>query len=140
MNKKATADKPTDKGTLLMFKSRAELNRHGFDQANHYHHRDTHQFTSIPMHTVGFDEAEELVFQICHYDFEARAGDEEREIEGIEWLIRLIAGIAAYEDHEYRQFCAERAIREAFKHTKAGHSALTAFVRDVNAAAEGGDS
>jgi hypothetical protein len=134
MTKKATAGQPPDKGTLLMFKSLTELQRHGFDQADYYHHCDTFQFTEIPMHAISFEEAEELVFQICNFDFQ-----EENNV-GVGWLIRLIAGIAAYEDHEYRQFCARRAIQEAFKHSIAGQQAVASFVKDINDKEEGGNS
>jgi hypothetical protein len=101
--------------------------------ANHYHRRDAAQFTDLHMETISFEEAENLVEAICLFDFAGRY-EEEDECEGTMMLVRLIAGIAAIEDHEYRQLCAERAIRKAFTtHTNAGTRGLAQFVAKVNA-------
>lgn len=101
--------------------------------ANHYHRRDAAQFTGLQMETVSFEEAENLVEAICLFDFAGRY-EEEDECEGTMMLVRLIAGIAAIEDHEYRQLCAERVIRKAFTtHTNAGTRGLAQFVAKVNA-------
>jgi len=101
--------------------------------ANHYHHRDAVQFTSIPMETISFEEAEDLTEAIILYDFQARY-EESEENHGVQMFIRLIAGIAAYEDHEYRQMCAHRVIRLAFANdTNTSEKCLSEFVAKVNA-------
>ena len=100
--------------------------------ADFYHHREAVQFTHIQMETISWEEAEDLTDDICIFDFESRYEDE-AENEGVRMLDRLISGIAALEDHEYRQICAERAIRRAFaSHTNAGRKGLSKFVAETN--------
>jgi hypothetical protein len=84
------------------------------------------------METVTFGEAEDLVDEVCTFDFVGRYEDED-DNEGVKFLVRLIAGIAAIEDHEYRQLCAERAIRRAFSsHANAAQRGLSKFIAQVN--------
>lgn len=107
--------------------------------ANYYHERTARQYTDVLMKPISFEEARELTHEICGFDFLAGL-DEGAESEGVKMLIRLITGIAAYEDHEYRQMCALNAIQVAFSYSKTGEATLTNFVTEIYREAEGSAS
>jgi hypothetical protein len=101
-------------------------------RANYYHVRAAEQFTTLQMDTISSEDAESLVDDICTFEFGSIYADPEQQRLGFDSLARLIAGIAAYEDDEYRQVCAERAIRKVFGYTDDGEKALSKYIAEVN--------
>lgn len=89
--------------------------------ANHYHRRDAVQFTSVLMETISFEDAQLFTEQVLDGD-----------VDTPEILARLLAGIAAIEDHEYRQICALNAIQVIFLRSEAGEKGVADFVSKVN--------
>jgi hypothetical protein len=90
--------------------------------ADYYHHRDAVQFTSVKMETIGFDDARLFTEQVMDAD-----------VDTPEILARLVAGIAAIEDHEYRQLCALHAIQAIFLRSEEAEKGMAEFVGGVNA-------
>jgi len=130
--------KPTKKGKPVSDPIGKRASARGLmraDHADHYHVRDAVQFTHLHMQTISFEEAEDLAEAITREDFSGRYEDTpDLEPEGVMLLTRLILGIAAYEDAEWRQICAEYAVRRLFAvYTNAGRKGLTEFVARVNA-------
>ena len=89
--------------------------------------------SSLRLQTISFDEAAELTEAVCSTDFQSRDQGEE----GIEALVRLLVGLASYEDHEYRQICLEHALYAVLRWTDEGRRAFAALLD--RALEEGGD-
>jgi hypothetical protein len=116
----ASMTQKTDQPGNPLLKLRERTRTHQL--ANYYHRRDAVQFTCVTMETISFEEARSLTEQILSQD-----------IETPERLIRLVAGIAAYENPEYRQQCALHVIEAVFLRSQEGTQGMTDFVEGVNA-------